>query len=161
MLQKSLAHTEHKKTYEVNRQKYLLNDVCKWFVEKRNEVLKEQPFDLQKKIRIVIYTTNDNLTLPELNYTIEDDVEFYSLITSMKEFFANFRLVEVMFSAEFSFYEKGRSQELYDTFLSGIYSMKLFMKATKNAINEVCILSDQLEKKIDEMQFHRIPKICY
>lgn len=49
MLQKSLAHTEYLSAYEENRNKYLLNDVCKWFTEKRNEVLKQQPFDLEKK----------------------------------------------------------------------------------------------------------------
>lgn len=158
MLQKSLAHTEYLKVYEENRKKYLLNDVCKWFIEKRNEVLKQQPFNLEKKIRIVVYTTSDNIKLPELSFTIENDVEFSTLIDSMREFFIEFNLIEVMFSAEYSFYEKGSSEELYDYFISGINSMKLFMKAMKEMLKENDILSDQLEKKIDEMHFHRIPK---
>ncbi len=158
MLQKSLAHTDYIKVYEENREKYLLNDVCKWFIEKRNEVLKQQPFDLEKKIRIVIYTTADNLALPELSFTIENDVEYSTLIDSMRDFFAKLGLVEVMFSAEFSFYEKGHKEELYDKFLSGINNMKLFMKAMKGALNESSTLSDQLEEKIDELKFHRIPK---
>lgn len=158
MLQKSLAHTEYLKAYEENRQKYLLNDVCKWFIEKRNEVLKQQPFDLEKKIRIIIYTTTDNLTLPELSFTIENDVEYSTLIDSMREFFTKLNLVEVMFSAEFSFYERGYKEELYDNFISGINNMKLFMKAMKSSLNESSALSDQLEKKIDELKFHRVPK---
>lgn len=158
MLQKSLAHTEYMKAYEENRQKYLLNDTCKWFIDKRNEVLKQQPFDLEKKIRIVVYTPSDNLALPELSFTIEDDIEFSTLIDSMREFFAKLHLVEVMFSAEFSFFERGKSEELHDNFVEGISNMKLFMKSMKEAVNESCILSDQLEKKIDEMKFYRIPK---
>jgi len=158
MLQKSLAHTEYLKVYEENRQKYLLNDVCKWFIEKRNEVLKQQPFDLEKKIHIVIYTTTDNLVLPELSFTIENDVEYSTLIKSMREFFAKLKLVEVMFSAEFSFFERGHKEELYANFISGINNMKLFMKAMKDSLNESSTLSDQLEKKIDELKFHRVPK---
>ncbi|WES98255.1 hypothetical protein P2W68_01270 [Chryseobacterium arthrosphaerae] len=158
MLQKSLAHTQFLKVYEENRQKYLLNDACKWFIEKRNEVLKQQPFDLEKRIRIVVYSTNKNVALPELSFTIENDVEFSSLINSMQNFFIKFNLIEVMFSAEFSFYERGSNEELYDNFISGINNMKLFMKAMKEALNENDILSDQLEKKIDDMNFHRIPK---
>lgn len=158
MLQKSLAHTPFLKVYEENRQKYLLNDVCKWFIEKRNEVLKQQPFDLEKRIRIVVYTTTNNVALPELSFTIENDVEFSTMIDSMKDFFMQFNLIEVMFSAEFSFYERGGNEELYDNFISGITKMKLFMKEMKEMLNENDILSEQFEKKIDEMNFHRIPK---
>lgn len=158
MLQKSLAHTDYINAYEENRQKYLLNDTCKWFIDKRNEVLKQQPFDLEKKIRIIVYTPSENLALPELSFTIDDDIEFSTLIDSMREFFTKLRLVEVMFSAEFSFFEKGKNAELYDKFVEGISNMKLFMKAMKEAVNESCVLSDQLEKKINEMKFYRIPK---
>jgi len=158
MLQKSLAHTDYMKFYEEHRQTYLLNDISKWFIEKRNEVLKQQPFDLEKRIRIVIYTTTDNLSLPELSFTIENDVEYSTLIDSMRQFFRELNLVEVMFSAEFSFYERGNDVDLYDHILFGINNMKLFMKAMKSSINESCTLSDQLEKKIDELKFHRLPK---
>jgi len=158
MIQKSLAHTEFRDVYEENRKSYLLNDVCKWFIDKRNEVLKQQPFDLEKRIRIVIFTTRDNHVLPELSFTIENDVEYSTLVESMRDFLTSFHLVEVMFSAEFSFYENGHNEDLYDNFISGINNMKLFMKAMKNALSENCTLSDQLEQKIDELKFHRIPK---
>ena len=35
--------------YENLRDKYLKNDQCSWLVKKRNEVLKERPFSLEKK----------------------------------------------------------------------------------------------------------------
>lgn len=158
MIQKSLAHTDYLSIYEKNRDQYLKNDVCKWFIDKRNEVLKEQPFELEKKIRIVIYTNKENLVLPELTFTIENDVEYSSLIDSMKEYFGSLKLVEVMFSAEFSFFEKGQTIELYDNIISGINNMKLFMQAMKMELNENCILSEQLETKIKALNFHRLPK---
>src|SRR5690606_13681027 len=119
---------------------------------------RQQPFDLEKRIRIVIYTTTESHVLPELSFTIENDVEYSTLVESMHDFLTSFHLVEVMFSAEFSFYENGHSEDLYDNFISGINNMKLFMKAMKNALNENCTLSDQLEQKIDGLKFHRIPK---
>src|SRR5579862_1975826 len=56
VLQHSLAHTDFLVTYETLRNKYLVNSVGKWFVEKRNEVLKQQPFDLEKRIVITVYS---------------------------------------------------------------------------------------------------------
>lgn len=158
MIQKSLANTDYMKIYEENRQKYLINDICKWFIEKRNEVLKQEPFNLEKKIRIVIYDTCDNYVLPEMSFTIENDVEYTTLIDSMKDFFASFKLLEVMFSAEFSFYEKGSSVDLYDNIIAGINKVKLFMKAMKQGINENCSLSKELEEKIDKLNFDRVPR---
>ena len=53
VLQKSIAHTEYKDIYDKNNKKYLSD--CKWFITKRNEVTKEQPFRLVKEAEITIY----------------------------------------------------------------------------------------------------------
>ena len=50
VLQKSLAHTGHVSVYERLRDKYLKNPQCSWLVNKRNEVLKEKPFALEKQL---------------------------------------------------------------------------------------------------------------
>ncbi|MCX2479332.1 hypothetical protein OQY15_09545 [Pedobacter sp. MC2016-15] len=158
MLQKSLAHTEYLKVYEQNKQKYLINNICKWFLDKRNEVLKERPFELQKKIRVVIYTAKGHLSLPEWVFTIDNDIEYTTLIDTMRQSLIELKLVEVMFSAEFSFFEKGQDEDLYSNFIAGIEYMKLFMRAMKESIGESCKLSDQLQLKIDTMTFSRIPR---
>ena len=44
VIQKSLAHTNFFCIYEETRDEFLSGDLGKWFVEKRNEVLKEHPF---------------------------------------------------------------------------------------------------------------------
>ncbi len=56
VLQKSIAHTKYKSLYEKYRQTYLSD--CKWFVEKRNQTIKEEPFPLVKQIDISIYFAN-------------------------------------------------------------------------------------------------------
>jgi hypothetical protein len=158
VLQKSLAKTEFKSTYEILRDQYLVNEVGKWFVDKRNEVLKKQPFDLEKRIEISIYSGEYTLSLPELIFTIDNDEEFSSIIESLRSTFKSLGQIEVLFSAEFSFYERGHSEDLYDNFISGIGQMKLFMSDMKKAINEECVLSDELERKIENMNFYRVPK---
>ena len=70
VLQKSLANTLFMSSYKKLRDQYLVNDVGKWFIEKRNEVLKQQPFNLEKRIVISIYSSQNSLSLPELIFTI-------------------------------------------------------------------------------------------
>jgi hypothetical protein len=158
VLQKSLAHTEYMSSYENLRDQYLINSVGKWFVEKRNEVLKQQPFDLEKRIVISIYAGQNTVSLPELIFTIDNDIEISTIVESLKTRFMSLGLLEVMFSAEFFFYEHGHTEDLYDSFISGINQMKLFMAAMRKSINEECKLSDQLEIKIENMNFYRVPK---
>lgn len=88
VLQKSLAHSEYEGIYEKNREKYLVNDTCKWFVEKRNEVLKQHSFNLEKRIIITLYSPQTSVALPEYVFTIENDVEYSTIIDSLKGFFS-------------------------------------------------------------------------
>lgn len=158
VLQKSLAHTKFKDQYETIRDKHLKNDVCKWFMDKRNEVLKQQPFDLEKKINITIYSDHENLSYPSYIFNIENDQEYVSVIDSLREKFLSLGRYEVMFSAEFSFNERGRDDDLYENFIDGIRFMKEFMREMSQVVNEDCRLSDNLIAKIKKFIFYRIPK---
>lgn len=158
VLQKSLANTQFMSTYEELRDQYLVNNVGKWFVEKRNEVIKQQPFNLEKRIVISIYSGQIPLSLPELIFTIDNDVEISTIVESLRTTFISSDKLEVMFSAEFLFFEYGHSEDLYDNLILGINQMKLFLAEMKKAINEDCKLSNELERKIDKMNFYQVPK---
>jgi hypothetical protein len=158
VLQKSLANTGFTSTYENLRDQYLVNDVGKWFIAKRNSVLKQKPFDLEKRIVINIYSGQYNLSLPQLIFTIDNDVEISTIIESLRATFMSLGELEVMFSAEFLFYEHGHSEDLYDNFILGINQMKLFLAGIKKAINEESKLSDELERKIESINFYRVPR---
>lgn len=157
VLQKSLANTLFMPTYEKLRDKYLVNQVGKWFIEKRNEVLKQQPFNLEKRIVINIYF-GQTLSLPELIFTIDNDVEISTIVDSLRTTFTSFGQLEVMFSAEFLFYEYGHSEDLYDNLTFGINQMKLLLADMKNQINQDCKLSDELQRKIEVMNFYKVPR---
>lgn len=158
VLQKSLAKTEFRALYEELRDKYLINDVGKWFLGKRNSIVKEQPFDLEKRIVIKIYSGKDIYSLPEYIFTIENDVDYISIVESLRDTFLNSAQIEVFFSAEFTFYEKGQTEDLYDNFIVGITQMKLLLSGIQKKLNEDCSLSKELEKKIENLNFYRVPK---
>lgn len=158
VLQNSVAHTQFKAIYEELRDKYLLGDACRWFIGKRNEVVKQQPFDLEKGILINIYSEQETIVLPEKKFTIDNDVGYSTIIESLKKMFFDIQQVEVMFSAEFKFYERGHHEDLYDNIMSGINQMKLFMAAMRTALNEDCKLSDELAKRIERLKFYKGPK---
>jgi hypothetical protein len=158
VLQKSLAHTEFIEIYKQNRDKYLLNETGKWFSYKRNEIIKEHPFDLEKRIIITIYSPETFSALPEQVFSIENDVEYSSLIESLQYLFLKISLVEVFFSVEFSFYEKGTNKELYEDLITGINNMSIFLQAMKDEIKEECEVCNQLQEKISKMIFPIVPK---
>jgi hypothetical protein len=158
VLQKSLAKTEFRIVYEKLRDKYLINDVGKWFLGKRNSIVKEQPFDLEKRIVIRIYSGEDIYSLPEFIFTIENDVDFSTIIQSLRKTFLDSGHIEVFFSTEFIFYERGYTQDLYDNFILGISQMKLLLSNIQKELNEDCHLSKELERKIEGLNFYRVPK---
>ncbi|WP_129053982.1 hypothetical protein [Flavobacterium sp. YO64] len=157
VLQKSLAHTLFMPEYEKLRDQYLVNHVGKWFIEKRNEVLKQQPFNLEKRITITIYS-GQTLSLPELVFTIDNDVKISTIVDSLRETFLSMGQLEVMFSAEFLFSEYGRTEDLYDNLIFGINQMKLFLSEMKKVVNGDCRISNELEGKINKMNFYQVPK---
>ena len=158
VLQKSLAHATALGFYEKCRDQYLVNEIGRWFVDKRNEVLKQKPFELEKRISISIYSDHDTFSLPQLNYTIDNDEDFSNIIESLGTSLLSYGDIEVMFCAEFSFLEYGIDIDLYDNLILGIDKMKLFLSEIKKLINEDCKLTDELEIKIEKLNFYRVPK---
>lgn len=158
VLQKSLAKTEYLTVYEKLRDKYLINAVGKWFLDNRNSTVKEQPFDLEKRIIISIYSGKEIYSIPDLIFTIEYDVDFSSIIESLRKSFLESGQIEVLFSVEFKFYERGQSIDLYDNFILGIAQMKLLLSGLQKELNENCDLSKELEKRIDKLNFYRVPR---
>lgn len=70
VLQKSLAHTDYSTAYEASRERFLKNDDCAWLVEKRNQVLKESPFALEKTVELTLYLPNGAGVFSTESYTI-------------------------------------------------------------------------------------------
>ncbi len=159
VLQKSLAHTDYISLYENLRDKYLKNDQCSWLVKKRNEVLKERPFALEKQFILTIYLPYTAGVFHSEFYTIEDEVDYESLIESVKAIISNIPAIEVFFSVEFVYKETASDVNLFNSIDYGIESLlSLLLELGQKIDNEVSPMRKSVQKKIEKLLFHRIPK---
>lgn len=148
VLQKSIAHTDKKEIYIKNRDKYL--EGCHWFVKKRNEVIKEKPFELEKHIDITKYYPDDKLQITYQRFTVESDETIEKLLNEVKEYI-NESTVEVFFSVVIKYYEKDNEDELFEKIIPGISIMSKFLKIMYDEIGEDCSLSKDLMNKTDKL----------
>lgn len=151
VLQKSLSHTKFIDDYNKLRDEYLSE--CRWFIEKRNETTKQQPFQLVKKIDISVYLPYQKLEICSYEFTVEDDVEMSTLFDELKQLFSKLHPIEVFFSAKFSFYESDTKIDIYEKISFGINQIKLLLDELKIRINENCSLCNKLESAIKKFHF--------
>lgn len=150
VLQKSIAHTKYKSLYEKYRQTYLSD--CKWFVEKRNQTIKEEPFPLVKQINISIYFANIGFSVDSQKFYVENDVPLTTLIHKFEDLFSQLDPVQVFFSAKFSFYEKNNNENIFLKIIDGINTMHSFLLGMYKETDEKCDLCDELILKIEEIK---------
>ena len=159
VLQKSLAHTDYMPTYERLREQYLKNPQCSWLVNKRNEVLKENPFSLEKQLILRIYLPHNTGVFPTECFTIADEVDYSSLIEMVKRVISNIPAIEVFFSTEFIYKEIGKEANLFETIDSGIESLQSMLLALDKEIGlEPSPERKTLLDKIDKLVFYKTPK---
>lgn len=159
VLQKSLAHTDYMSTYERLREQYLKNPQCSWLVNKRNEVLKEKPFSLEKQLILRIYLPYETGVFPTESFTIADEVDYGSLIDMVKRVISNIPAIEVFFSTEFVYKEIGGEVNLFATIDGGIESLMSMLCALDKEIGaEPSQERKVLLEKIDKLSFHKVPK---
>ena len=144
VIQKSLKNTDYFEIYEKNRDRYLTDH---WFVDKRNETTKQQPFQLVKRIEITIYSPHNGTKALCQDFTIEDDVPFNELTNDMKEVFKRTNPLEVYFSAKYTFFETGTETDIWSKFDSGLDAMRDFMDAMYRDIGIECSICNQLREK--------------
>lgn len=154
VMQASLKHTEFFDAYEKNCKLYLTDH---WFVEKRNETIKQKPFDLIKEVSIVLYLPFGGFTVSEKKYSIADDEPIESVFKELKELLRQVDSHEVYFSASFAFHEAGSDVDLLKRVLQGVSSMKKFMDAMEQDVGQQCSLCDQLKEKIKKIRLLDVP----
>ena len=159
VLQKSIAHTEHFPIYEELRKKYFKTDACSWLVTKRNEVLKEHPFKLEKQLQVTIYLSHEANICFSKCYTIENEITYSSLIDTIKKIISSIPSIEVFFSVEFIYKEQNSNINLFSRITEGINVMFAFFKDFENQIKvKPSKARKQIIDKIKNLQFYSTPK---
>lgn len=159
VLQKSLAHTDYLAAYNTLRDNHLNNSDCSWLVEKRNEVLKEKPFSLEKQLSLTLYLPNGAGAFPGETYTIEDEEDYSSLIEMVKRVIEKIPAIEVFFSVEFIYKEVGSERNLFGTIDNGIDSILALLEDLDKMIGgEKSKARELVLEKIKNLHFHSAPK---
>ena len=135
VLQKSLAHTEYISEYFVLRDNYLKNEDCSWLVDKRNQVTKESPFNLEKSFVLTLYLPNGAGVFPTDPYTIEDEEDYSSIIEMVKRVIEGIPSIEVFFSVEFVYKEIGTERNLFGTIDHGIDAIMALLEELNQTID--------------------------
>ena len=159
VLQKCLAHTKYIAVYDTLRDRYLKNDDCSWLVEKRNQVLKETPFNLEKSLCLTLYLPNGAGVFPLEPYTIEDEKDYSSLIEMVKRVIEGIPAIEVFFSVEFIYREIGSKRNLFKTIDNGIDSILALLEDLNREIaGKKSCTREKVQDKINHLHFHFVPK---
>lgn len=154
VMQESLKHTEYFSAYEKNRDQFLTDH---WFIKKRNETIKQKPFDLIKEVVITLYLPFGGFTVSEKKYSVADDEQLESVFEELKGLLCKVDPYEVCFSASFSFHEVDSDIDLLKRVLQGVSSMKRFMEAMERDVGERCSLCEQLKTRINSIHMANMP----
>ena len=157
VLQKSLNKTEYMDDYKSIRDKHFSDPVSKWMVLSRNKVLKQQPFELKKKVIVTIYLPTNSLEFFVQEFTLSNEEEYSVLNHKIMTMIADLKLLEVHFSIEYLFY-KEHSQELFEDITVSIINAFNFLQEMEGRIQEDNILVNQLKDKIKKLHFYKTPK---
>lgn len=155
VVQSQLKHTEFWGAYERNRDKYLTDH---WFVDKRNETIKQQPFRLIKRINLTVFLPYYGFSVLEKEFSVENDTKLDSLFPALELFFSDIKDEEIFFSVAFSFREDNSDIDLFDKLIAGNSAMMQFMMAMEQDIGQSCPLCDQLKEKINGMKVLLMPR---
>ena len=154
VMQESLRHTEFFGVYEKNRDKFLTDH---WFVKKRNETIKQKPFELIKEVKITLYLPFGGFTVSKKSFSVENDTPLVSVFAELKNMLNVIDPYEVCFSVAFSFHEADSDIDLLEKILRGVTSMKSFMEAMEQDIGEECPLCEQLKERIQNIHVADVP----
>lgn len=159
VLQKSLAHTDYIREYQALREQYLKNDDCSWLVEKRNEVSKERPFNLEKILRLTLYHPNGAGVISMDTYTIANEENYSSLVEMIKDVIERIPAIEVFFSIEFDYREVGSERNLFMTIDNGIDAMMALLdNLNKTMKSKPSAAREKVLERISGLHFHEAPK---
>ena len=155
VIQSQIKHMEYFDYYVKLRDKYLTDH---WFVEKRNETIKQKPFQLIKEIKITVYLPFHGFSIFEKSFSVSDDTPIDSLHEDIKRLFSEVDSPEIFFSVVYSFHEMNSDVDLLDKLISGISSMLRFLKELETYINQDTPLCNQIKEKIYKFSFINSPR---
>lgn len=152
VLEKSISHTDnndlYKKKYVELRDKFLSSDETKWLKDKRNEVLKESPFEFKKVVYVDVYLYGKSQTIINEVFTFDNWEDNEKIEDTIKKKLKKYNFPEIYFSAKIKFLESNKEVNIIDYIKKGINSMVSLLNQFSLELKEECCTCRNIKNRI-------------
>lgn len=148
--QKNLNTIELKKIYENNRKVYLLNERMKWFVDQRNKITKENPFDLEKDLIVYSYMPS-KVSIKHFKSTLDTEIRRNTLLKKIIENLKEKSQDSYFFSIRLVFLENSKEVDIFKEIVYGVKQMIFFVRSLQKEVPCDCDRCKKLNAKISEL----------
>lgn len=130
VMQKSFNTKELKEYYRKKQEELLNDDSLRWFIDKRNETVKENPFKLEKEIEVYVYLPDFCGKIIDSKLNIDNDIPLDTLEQVIKTYLVKYnKNSDIYFSIDILFKENGNEIDIYSKIRNGIVIMDKFINA--------------------------------
>lgn len=127
VIQKELD-SDSRVVYEKLKEKYLKSENMRWFIDTRNVVTKQTPFNLKKTLIIEVYLPTETLSIQNSSFTTEIYEPLELVVSSLKKhFIEEYSMSEVFLSSKIIFSEDGNDVDIFPKMIEGIKAMSSFL----------------------------------
>lgn len=151
VLQKSISGLDYDNMYEQLNKKYIINNENKWLKDKRNEVLKEEPFNLQKIIFVNVYLWGKSNNIIKNKYSFENWDDAEELTNQIKKKLKFYNSPEIYLSVQIIFKEKNKEIDIMEYIQLGINNMLSFLEEFELERDANCDNCEKLKSRIFEL----------
>ena len=138
VLQKSINGTQYEDVYSNLKNKYLCNETMKWFINKRNETLKEMPFNLRRVIVVDVYFFGKSKKIIDSSYTYENWTNINKIKSEIKKDLKQYNFPEIYLSTKLRFMDGEKDIDIFELIKYGINSMSDFLHDFDKDVNIEC-----------------------
>lgn len=113
-MQKSFNTKKLKEYYTKKRKEFLNDNNLRWFIDKRNETVKEYPFKLEKEILVYAYLPDYCGKIVDSRLNIDNDVPLETIEQVIKAYLIKYnKNSDIYFSIDILFKENGNEIDIY------------------------------------------------
>lgn len=153
VMQKSFNTMELKEYYRIKQEEFLNNNSLRWFIDKRNETVKENPFKLEKEVEVYAYLPDFCGKIIDSRLSIDNDIPLETLEQVIKTYLTKYnKNSDIYFSIDILFKENGSEIDIYSRIKNGIIIMDNFIKAVLTDYPCNCSKCTNIIEKIKELR---------
>ena len=114
VMQKSFNTKELKEYYRIKQEELLNDNSLRWFINKRNETVKENPFKLEKEVSVYAYLPDFCGKIVDSRLNIDNDIPLETLEQVIKTYLIKYNTnSDIYFSIDILFKENGSEIDIY------------------------------------------------